>query len=119
VGAARVVCDGGAAAAMEKGRKKGRGAAARVEEKKRGRGAATKGGGNGGTAARIGEEERGRLGLGRRGGLPAIGCEINGPKLALSSELSAPAEKCQNDLLFLCGMPPKTPNPNDTEHERK
>jgi hypothetical protein len=38
VGAARVGCDGGVAAAMEKGRKKGRGAAARVEEKKRGRG---------------------------------------------------------------------------------
>jgi hypothetical protein len=62
---------------MEKGRKKGRGA-----------------------AARVGEEERGRLGLGRRGGLPSIECEINGPKLALSSKLPAPAEKYQKVLLF-------------------
>jgi hypothetical protein len=89
----------GAAASMEKGRKKGRGAAARVEERKRGRGRRTKRVGRG-TTARIGEEERGRLGLGRRGGLPSIECEINGPKLALSSKLPAPAEKYQKVLLF-------------------
>jgi hypothetical protein len=33
--------------------------------------------------------------LERRGGLPSIGCEINDPKLTLSSGLLAPAKECQ------------------------
>jgi hypothetical protein len=40
-------------------------------------------------------------------------------ELALPSELPTPAEKTLKDLLFHWGMPPKTPNPKATEHERK
>jgi hypothetical protein len=61
------------------------------------------------------EEGRGREEGGPKGGRRweggRLGLGINGPN-SLSSELPTPTEKCQ-------GMPPKTPDPNDTQHERK
>jgi hypothetical protein len=60
----------------------------------------------------------GRLELERRGGLQSIGCEINGPQPKLSSKLSAPAKECQKSTVSLRYAPPRTPNPNGTEHER-
>jgi hypothetical protein len=69
-----------------------------------------------GAAATIRRRE-GRLGLGR--GAPIHRIEIKGPN-TLSHLSSRPQQKkMPKDLLFPWGMPPETPNPNATEHERK
>jgi hypothetical protein len=100
-GAARVGWGEGAAAANESGEREG----GRLQ----GVGAAARGWGVEG-AARVREET----------GLPSIGCEINDPKLTLSSGLPTRAKECQKrSTVSLRYVPPKTPNHNGTEHDKK
>jgi hypothetical protein len=75
-------------------------------------------GGGGAAAATLGRRRGGRLGLGRRVGSHPSNRDQR-PEHALPSELPTPVEKMTKDLLFPLGMPPETPNPNATEHERK
>jgi hypothetical protein len=85
---------------------------------KEGGGDGQRGGKGGGRLQQLGRRRGGRLGLGRRGGLPSIGsrsvAQTHSPIWAPD-----PSEKMPKDLLFPWGMPPETPNPNATEHERK
>jgi hypothetical protein len=61
-------------------------------------------------ASRVGEER----------GPPIHRMRINGPKLTLSSELPAPAKEYQKrSIVSLRYVPPKTPNPNGTEHKKR
>jgi hypothetical protein len=67
-----------------------------------------------------GEGKRGRLGLDGERGPPIHQMRINNPKLTLTSELPAPAKECQKrPTVYLRYVPPKTPNPTSTEHEKK
>jgi hypothetical protein len=64
--------------------------------------------------------EGGRLGLDGERGPPIHRMRINGSKRTLTSELPAPAKECQKrSTISLRYVPPKTPNPIGTEHERK
>jgi hypothetical protein len=71
-----------------------------------------------GAAATIGRRRGGRLGLGRRGA-PIHRIEIKGPNMLSHLSSRPQRKKMPKDLLFPWGMPPETPNPNATEHERK
>jgi hypothetical protein len=84
----------------------------REEEREGGRGQR---GGKGGGLQPLGRRRGGRLGLGRRGGGSHASDRDQWPILALPFELPTQQEKMPKDV----GMPPETPNPNATEHERK
>jgi hypothetical protein len=77
-----------------------------------------RGGEEEGGAVAKGEKERGSAKVGKGGGSHPLDRDQR-PEHALPSEVPTPAEKMPKDLLFPCGMPPETPNPNGTEHERK
>jgi hypothetical protein len=87
------------------------------------RGGEEEGGGSGKKGWKVGaaattRRRGGRLGLGRRGA-PIHRIEIKGSNTLFHLSSRPQRKKMPKDLLFPYGMPPETPNPNATEHERK
>jgi hypothetical protein len=95
---------------LERGGKHGEGRGRLLLGRRRegGGAAATQLGRRRGAAARVGQER----------GAPIHRIEINGPN-SLSPLSSRPHRKNGKRSTVFWGMPPETPNPNATEHQRK